>query len=68
MIRNSLINAVQKTDLKFILTFGHKSNLYPLIVLLNLTSSECLAQRWKGQTVTSLNCVTPPEFAANMVF
>jgi hypothetical protein len=67
MIRSSFSRAVQKTDMKFILAIGHKSNLYPLVVLLNLTNPECLTQKWKGQTVTSLNCFSAPSFAANLV-
>lgn len=50
------------------LHFGHESNLIPLMTSLNLTSSDCLNQRWKNQTITSLNCMQAPKFGANLIF
>lgn len=37
------------------------------MTLLNLTSSECLSQRWKNQTVTAINCMEPPTFSSNLL-
>jgi len=50
------------------LTFvsAHSNNLLPLLTILNLTSAECIAQKWKGQPITTLNCVDPPTFSANL--
>lgn len=65
-IRTKLEASIKGKLLKFSLMVGHHSNLLPLAILLNLTSAECIEQQWKGQTVTSLNCVSSPQFAANL--
>lgn len=45
----------------------HSSNLWPILTLFNLTSTECLTQKWNGDPVTAINCVTPPYYAANFI-
>lgn len=47
--------------------FAHHSNLLPLLTALNLTSADCITQKWKGENVSSLNCVSPPQYAANLI-
>jgi hypothetical protein len=67
MLLVKLDGAVAKKQLKFTFIAGHRSNVHPLAVILNLTNAECLAQRWRGETVTSLNCVDSPQFTANLI-
>ena len=67
LLRDKVAGATKNATLKLSFLFGHQSNLHPWLTLLNLTSSDCLTQQWKGQTMTHLNCVAPPQFAANMV-
>ena len=67
LLRDKVTGATKNATLKLSFLFGHQSNLHPWLTLLNLTSTECLTQQWKGQTTTHLNCVSPPQFAANMV-
>lgn len=38
------------------------------MTVLNLTSTDCLTQQYKNETVASLNCVNPPSFSANLIF
>lgn len=57
-IRSKLENTIKGKTLKFSLMVGHRSNLLPLAILLNLTDAECIRQKWKRETVTSLNCVS----------
>jgi hypothetical protein len=45
----------------------HSSNLWPLLTLFNLTSPECITQKWNGDPVTAINCVLPPYYAANLI-
>lgn len=54
-----------KRKLSFL--FGHNTNILPWLTLMNLTSVNCLTEKWKGEPVSSLNCVSPPAFAANLI-
>lgn len=68
-LRNKLNDAINKVNSKRLtFVFGHHSNLLPLMTLLNLTSTECLTQKWKGDQVTDLNCMVPPPFSSNLIF
>ena len=68
LLRSKLLKALNKSDLKSSFIFGHQSNVHPILTLMNLTSAECLTQQFNNQTVTTLNCVEPPRFAANLIF
>jgi len=48
MLGTTLSDALKKINLKFTMVVGHRSNLLPLVTLLNLTSADCLTQKWKG--------------------
>lgn len=67
ILRSKLANIVSNSRLRLSFVFGHHSNLLPLLTALNLTSTQCLTERWKGQTVSSLNCASPPAYAANLI-
>lgn len=54
-------------DRKWSMFFPKEGTLTPLLTILNLTSTNCLTQRWKNQTVTDLNCMEPPTFSTNML-
>lgn len=57
-----------KLDVKKLSIYsGHDTNVVPLLVFYNLTSSECLKKQWMGQTVTG-NCAVPIPFASNLFF
>ena len=58
----------QSTAKKLTFMSTHSTNLIPLMNILNLTSAECIAQKWKGQPITALNCVDPPVYSANLIF
>lgn len=47
--------------------FAKEGTLSPLVTAMNLTSTDCLTQKYKNQTVTALNCVDPPSFSSNMI-
>lgn len=68
MIKEKLTD-VQKgsNKLKASFVFGHHSNVLPLLSVLDLTSPECITQKWKMEPVSSLNCVSPPPYAANLI-
>ena len=53
---------------KWSMFFTKEGTISPLMTTLNLTSTDCLTQRFKNQTVTALNCMDPPTFSSNMVF
>ena len=38
-----------------------------LVTKLNLTSPNCLTQKYKNQTITDDNCEDPPSFSANLL-
>lgn len=46
---------------------AHDSNVVPLLVYFNLTSSECLKKQFKNRTVNG-NCAVPVPFASNIFF
>lgn len=46
---------------------GHDSNVVPLLVYFNLTSSECLKKQFKNHKVDG-NCAVPVPFASNIFF
>lgn len=48
-LRSKLSQASKKTSSnKMSFVVGHQSNLHPLLTQLNLTSTACLTQKWKG--------------------
>ena len=47
--------------------FTKEGTISPLMTTLNLTSTDCLTQRFKNQTVTSLNCMDPPSMSSNLI-
>lgn len=69
MLRQRLESVVKnQTTNRLTFISCHSSNLWPLLTQLNLTSAECLNQRWNGDPITSINCVLPPDYAANLLF
>lgn len=46
---------------------AHDSNVVPLLVYFNLTSSECLKKQWKNETFQG-NCAVPVPFASSIFF
>ena len=44
---------------------AHDSDVAPILTVLNLTSAECLRQKFKNQTVTG-NCAEPVPFASSL--
>lgn len=46
---------------------AHDSNVVPLLVFFNLTSSECLKKQYKNETVNG-NCAVPVPFASSIFF
>lgn len=68
MLRQKLESVVSnKTTNKMTFISCHSSNLWPILTLFNLTSTDCLTQKWNGDPVTAINCVIPPYFAANLI-
>jgi hypothetical protein len=58
LLRMNIKNVIEGNNKKKLSIFEvHESNIYPLLTTLNLTSADCLNQRWKNQTITSLNCM-----------
>ncbi len=58
----------QKLDAKKLSIYsGHDTNVVPLMVFYNLTSSDCLKKQWMNQTVVG-NCAVPIPFASNIFF
>lgn len=69
MLRAAFDRAVGKTsNRRFTSIHGHASNIFPLLSQLNLTSPDCITEKYYGSSVTSLNCVEPPHFAASIIF
>jgi hypothetical protein len=67
MLRQKLDSVVlNKTTNRLTFISCHSSNLWPIMTTFNLTSAECLTQKWNGDPVTAINCVLPPHFAANL--
>jgi hypothetical protein len=68
MLRKKLENVVSnKTTNKMTFITCHSSNLWPMLTLFNLTSTECITQKRNGEPVTAINCVIPPYYAANFI-
>ena len=47
---------------------AHAENIIEMQAILNLTSADCLAQKWSNKTVNSLNCMNTPDFASSLLF
>jgi hypothetical protein len=62
-------NQVQQrqTEKKFSLFSCHAENIIELQAIMNLTSLQCVTDKWNNKTVTALNCMNTPEFAANLL-
>lgn len=45
----------------------HDANIVPLMLFLNLTSTECMKREFKNETVKG-NCAIPIPFASNLLF
>jgi hypothetical protein len=68
MLREKLDRVVSnKTKNKMTFISCHSSNLWPVLTQFNLTSAECLTQKWNGDPVTNINCVAAPHFSANFI-
>ena len=69
MLRSKLSRAAEgKTNLTFTHITAHQDNLQQLFNALQWTSSECISQQYHNKTVTSVNCLPSPVYAANIVF
>ena len=69
MLRQKLSTAVRrKSNLTFTHITAHQDNLHVLMSAMQWTSSECLSQQYHNKTVTALNCLPAPVYAANLVF
>jgi hypothetical protein len=66
---NNMLKATQgKLAVKKLSLYSaHDTNVLPLMVFFNLTSSDCLKKQYKNQTVTG-NCAVPIPFASNIYF
>lgn len=62
-----LVRTRQLGDKKWSIFFPREGTITPLLTILNLTSTTCLTQRWKNQTVTEINCMEPPTFSTNLL-
>lgn len=52
---------------KYAAYFPTEPDMLAAAGILNLTSPECLTQKFKNQTMTYLNCVDPPTFSSNLL-
>jgi hypothetical protein len=69
MLRQKLDSTVKnQTTNKLTFISCHSSNLWPLLTQLNLTSAECITQKWNGDPVVAINCMAPPHFSSNLLF
>ena len=48
--------------------FLHESAFWPYLYVLNLTDPDCIEQQFKGEPVTSLNCVEDIKFSSSILF
>ena len=46
----------------------HESSSWPYLLILNLTNTDCIEQQFKGEPVTSLNCVEDLFFSSSILF
>lgn len=46
----------------------HESSSWPYLLILNLTSPDCIQQQFLGQPVTTLNCVEDLFFSSSILF
>jgi lysosomal acid phosphatase len=47
---------------------GHDTNVAPTLWFLNLTTAECLEDKFRNSTKKYLNCEDGPDFAASITF
>lgn len=48
--------------------FMHESGFWPYLYVLNLTDPDCIEQQFKGEPVTSLNCVEDILYSSSILF
>lgn len=46
---------------------GHDTNVAPTLAFLNISSADCIEDKWQNSTKKYLNCEPGPDFAANIV-
>lgn len=69
MIRQKLDSAVKNTTTNKLTSITcHSSNTWPMLTQLNLTSAECITQKYNGDPVTALNCAITPIYASSLLF
>ncbi len=69
MLRQKLDSSARKqTTNKLTFVFCHSVNILPLLTQLNLTSAECINQKYRDQPITADSCVDAPTYAANLLF
>lgn len=69
MLRQKLDSAAKKTSNNKLTSITcHSSNTWPLLTQLNLTSTECITQKYKGDPVTALNCAITPPYSFSLLF
>lgn len=57
-----------QTRRKWTMLSGHDTNVAPLLSFLNISSADCIEDKWQNSTKQYLNCEPGPDFAANLVF
>lgn len=59
---------LRQTEKKLTVFSCHAENIIELQTILNLTSVDCLTDKWNNKTTSSLNCMSLPDFASNLLF
>ena len=70
MILNYLENAAEPnttSKLKWLMLSGHDANLMSMMVGLNITSYQCLLDKYFKNQTSELNCYPRPYFASSLI-
>jgi hypothetical protein len=54
--------------LKWTFLSGHDTDIYPFLIDLNISSSQCIEELYRFNKTNALNCEPGPEFASSIVF
>ena len=68
MLNNMELKIKDQLGIKKLSAYSvHDDNVVPLMLFLNLTSTECIKKQFKNETVKG-NCAIPIPFASSLLF
>jgi hypothetical protein len=57
------------SDRKLTILSGHDTNIVPVLVYLNISSSSCIEDKWRNYNLSGyVNCEDGPDYASSLIF